>query len=129
MARIAGTNLPKEKRIEIALTYIFGIGKKLSNDILKNTGVDPNKRTHELSEEEVNKLRNVIEKSYKVEGDLRREIAFNIKRFKEIKSYRGSRHAKGLPSRGQRTKTNTRTVRGNVRRTAASGKKAIAQKT
>ncbi len=129
MARIAGTNLPKEKRIEISLTYIFGIGKSLSNSILKNTGINPNKRTHELSEEEINKLRNVIEKTYRVEGDLRREIAFNIKRFKEIKSYRGSRHAKGLPTRGQRTKTNTRTVRGNIRRTAVSGKKASAQKT
>lgn len=129
MARIAGINLQKEKRIEIALTYIFGIGKTLSSEILKNTGIDPNKRTHQLSEDEINKLRSVIEKNYKVEGDLRREVSFNIKRYKEIKSYRGSRHAKGLPARGQRTKTNTRTVRGNTRRTAASGRKQAAQKT
>ncbi len=129
MARIAGINLQKEKRIEIALTYIFGIGKTLSNEILKNTGIDPTKRTHELSEDEINKLRSVIEKNYKVEGDLRREISFNVKRYKEIKSYRGSRHAKGLPARGQRTKTNSRTVRGNTRRTAASGKKQTTQKT
>ncbi len=129
MPRIAGVNLPKEKRIEIALTYIFGIGRSLSNKILKEAKVDPDKRVYDLTEEDIVRLRNIIEKNYKVEGDLRREIAFNIKRYKEIKCYRGLRHIKGLPVRGQRTKTNTRTVRGNKRRTAGSGKKPPAQKT
>lgn len=127
--RIAGVTIPNEKRVEIALTYIFGIGQSKANDILKITKVDPNTRVKNLSEEDVNKLRVVIEKQYKVEGDLKREIIGNIKRLKEINSYRGSRHSKNLPARGQRTKTNSRTVRGNVRRTATSGKKLSAQKT
>ncbi len=129
MARIAGVNLPRNKRIEYGLTYLFGIGLPLSQKILKDTGIDFNTRTEDLSEEQTNKLREYIEKRYRVEGDLRRDILLNVKRLKEIGSYRGSRHAKHLPARGQRTKTNTRTVRGNVRRTMGSGRKASAQKT
>ncbi|MFH0891313.1 MAG: 30S ribosomal protein S13 [Candidatus Falkowbacteria bacterium] len=127
--RIAGVTIPNEKRVEIALTYIFGIGRTQSNLILKSSGIDKNKRVKELSEEEVNKLRVMIEKEYRVEGDLKREIMGNIKRLKEIGSYRGLRHARNLPVRGQRTKTNSRTVRGNKRQTAVSGKKMAAQKT
>ncbi len=129
MARIAGVNLPNDKRIEIGLTYIFGIGRSLSNKILKEVEINPDTRVKDLSEEQVNKLRQKIEKEYKVEGDLKREIIGNIKRLKEIGSYRGSRHAKNLPVRGQRTRRNTRTVRGNVRRTIGSGRKPAAQKT
>jgi small subunit ribosomal protein S13 len=129
MARIAGVNIPSEKRIEIALTYIYGIGGVLSKKILKETGVNPDKRASELTSEEVNKLRNEIEKEYKVEGELRRIFVFNIKRLKEINCYRGTRHIKGLPARGQRTKTNTRTVRGNVRRTMGSGRRKSSEKT
>ena len=122
MARIAGVDLPRDKRIEIGLTYIFGIGRPTSNAILKAAGIDPNKRVHELSEEEIQKLRDQIDGSYKVEGDLRREIALNIKRLIEIGSYRGVRHRKGLPVRGQRSKTNARTRKG-PRRTVAGKKK------
>ncbi len=129
MARIAGVNIPSEKRIETALTYIYGIGGVLSKKILKETGVNSDKRASELTNEEVNKLRNEIEKSYKVEGELRRIFVFNIKRLKEINCYRGTRHIKGLPARGQRTKTNTRTVRGNVRRTMGSGRRKSSEKT
>lgn len=129
MARIAGITLPKEKRVEIALTYIYGIGLTTSQNILKHTSVNPDTRTKDLTDDEVNRLREMIEKQHKVEGDLRREVLGNIKRLKEIGSYRGSRHAKHLPARGQRTKTNTRTVRGNVRRTMGSGRKIAAQKT
>ncbi len=129
MARIAGVNLPKNKRVEIALTYLYGIGLPLSQKILKVTEIDPNIRTDDLKEDQVNRLREVIEKNYRVEGDLRREILMNIKRLKEIGAYRGDRHAKNLPVRGQRTKTNTRTVRGNVRKTMGSGRKPAAQKT
>ncbi|MBT4277878.1 30S ribosomal protein S13 [Candidatus Falkowbacteria bacterium] len=129
MARIAGINLPKEKRVEIALTYIYGIGRVLSNKVLEEAGVDPSIRVHALSEEDENKLRVIIEKKYNVEGDLRRDISFNIKRYKEIRCFRGTRHAKGLPARGQRTKTNNRTLRGNKRSTMGSGRKMAAQKT
>lgn len=129
VVKISGLVVPPNKRIEIALTYLFGIGLTLSKNVLKKTGIDPDTRTKDLTEEEVNKLRNVIEKEYRVEGDLRREISGNIKRLREIGSYRGMRHAKGLPARGQRTKTNSRTVRGNVRRTAGSGRKETGQKT
>ncbi|PIY96538.1 MAG: 30S ribosomal protein S13 [Candidatus Kerfeldbacteria bacterium CG_4_10_14_0_8_um_filter_42_10] len=129
MARIAGVTLPNEKRIEIALTYIFGIGINLSHKILKDTKVNPDTRTKDLTPEEVNGLREAIEKNYKVEGELKREILTNIKRLKEIGSYRGSRHAKNLPVRGQKTKTNSRTVRGNVRKTVGSGRKPSDQKT
>jgi small subunit ribosomal protein S13 len=125
MARIAGVNLPAEKRIEAALPYIYGIGPSLSRKILNITGVDPNKRTKDLTEQDVAKLREVIEKQYKVEGSLRQQILMDIKRLKEIGSYRGLRHIKGLPARGQRTKTNSRTIRGNVRRTAGSGKRKV----
>jgi len=126
MARIAGVNIPDNKRIEIALTYVYGIGRTLSNQILKEAKVDSNKRTSQLSDEELNSLRKTIdEKKYRLEGDLRREIMMNVKRLKEIGSYRGSRHMKGLPVRGQQTKTNSRTIRGNVRRTMASGKRKM----
>ena len=127
--RIAGTILPNDKRVEISLTYIFGIGRSLSNKILAQTQVDPNIRVKDLSEEQSNALRAIIEKENRVEGDLKREIIGNIKRLKEVNSYRGSRHAKGLPARGQRSKTNNRTVRGNVRRTMGSGRSTSAEKT
>ncbi len=129
MARIAGINLPPEKRVEIGLTYIFGIGHTLSDKILEVAQINPNTKIKDLSEQEVNKLREIIEKNYKVEGELKREVLMNIKRLKEIDSYRGSRHAKKLPVRGQRTKTNSRTVRGNVRKTMGSGRKPSTQKT
>jgi small subunit ribosomal protein S13 len=112
MARIAGVDLPRDKRVEIALTYIFGIGKPTSQKILTQTGVNPDTRIKNLTEEEINRLREVIEKSLKVEGDLRREIALNIKRLIEIGCYRGLRHRRGMPVRGQRTKTNARTRKG-----------------
>lgn len=128
MARIAGVNLPPNKRTVIGLTYIFGIGKTTSEKILKEAGVNGETRVKDLTDEEVNKLRSVIEKSNKVEGDLKREVLMNVKRLKEINSYRGDRHNKRLPLRGQRTKTNSRTVRGNVRRTMGSGKTKL-QKT
>jgi small subunit ribosomal protein S13 len=128
-ARIAGVTLPQNKRIEISLTYIYGIGLTTAKKILTQTNIDPNKRTQELKEEEVNKLRDIIEKEHKVEGELKRETLMNIKRLKEIGSYRGHRHAKNLPVRGQRTKTNSRTVRGNVRRTMGSGRRPSAEKT
>jgi small subunit ribosomal protein S13 len=128
MARIAGINLPKEKRIEIGLTYIYGIGRTQSNEILKQAQVDPNIRVKDLSESDENKLREIIEKGHKVEGELKREVLSNIKRLKEIGSYRGSRHHKRLPARGQRTKTNSRTVRGNTRKTMGSGRKSVDKK-
>ena len=129
MARIAGVEIPQNKHIWIALTYIYGIGQSLSSKILKEAGIDFQKKTKELTEHEVAKLREIIEKKYRVEGELRRAKMLDIKRLKEIGSYRGTRHAKGLPTRGQRTKTNSRTVRGNVRRTAGSGKRSSAEKT
>ena len=129
MARIAGVNIPNEKRIEASLPYIYGIGLSLSKKILAAVGVNPDKRTKDLTEAEVNRLREYIEKNYKVEGSLRQQILLNIKRMKEIGCYRGLRHIKGLPVRGQRTKTNSRTRRGNVRKTAGSGRKASAEKT
>ncbi|MBL0389382.1 30S ribosomal protein S13 [Tumebacillus sp. ITR2] len=122
MARIAGIDIPRDKRVEISLTYIFGIGRKTANQILEATGVNKDARVKDLSEEEVNKLREYIDKTVKVEGDLRREIALNIKRLIEIGSYRGIRHRRGLPVRGQRTKTNARTRKG-PRRTVAGKKK------
>ncbi len=127
--RISGVTIPNNKRVEIALTYIFGIGRAKSNEILKSAKVSPDTRVSELKEEEVNKLRVIIEKNEKVEGDLRREIIGNIKRLKEIGCYRGLRHTKNLPVRGQRTKTNNRTVRGNVRKSSGSGRRPAAQKT
>ena len=122
MARIAGVDIPNNKRIEIALTYIYGIGRKSANDILAKTGVDPDKRAKDLTEEEVAKLRDEIENSYTVEGDLRRDVALNIKNMVEINCYRGIRHRKGLPVRGQRTKTNARTRKGPAK-TIANKKK------
>ncbi len=128
MARIAGVNLPKDKRVEIGLTYIFGIGRSRSNKILAELKIDKNKRVKDLTDEEVNKLRKAIEK-YNVEGELRTDILNNIKRLKEISSYRGSRHTKSLPARGQSTRRNSRTVRGNKRKTVGTGRKPAAQKT
>ena len=125
MARIAGVTLIPNKRIVIALTYIYGIGKSASEKILKTASVDENIRTKDLSEADVQKIRELVEKQYRVEGDLRRDVLGNIKRLKEIGSYRGSRHAKNLPSRGQRTKSNSRTRRGNVRRTMGSGRRML----
>ncbi|GMA64093.1 30S ribosomal protein S13 [Alicyclobacillus fastidiosus] len=122
MARIAGVDLPRDKRVEVGLTYIYGIGRTTSNQILAETGIDPNRRVNELTEEEVVRLRDEIEKNHKVEGDLRREIAMNIKRLTEIGCFRGIRHRRGLPVRGQRTKTNARTRKG-PRRTVAGKKK------
>jgi small subunit ribosomal protein S13 len=127
--RIAGVTIPNEKRVEIALTYIYGIGKTKSMAILKLAKVNSDTRVKDLNDEQANKLRGLIEKQNKVEGDLKREVFADIKRLKEIGCYRGVRHSKGLPVRGQRTKTNNRTVRGNVRKTAISGKKLSAQKT
>ncbi|MHA0857706.1 30S ribosomal protein S13 [Paenibacillus sp. CMAA1364] len=122
MARIAGVDLPRDKRVEIALTYIFGIGKTTSQKILQETGISSETRVRDLTEDEVSKLRETIDKTVKVEGDLRREISLNIKRLVEIGCYRGVRHRRGLPVRGQRTKTNARTRKG-PRRTVANKKK------
>ncbi len=129
MARIAGVNLPNNKRVEIALTYIQGIGLARAKRIIAETKVNPDIRVKDLNDADTNLLRREIETKYRVEGELHREVLSNIKRLKEIGSYRGSRHSRNLPSRGQRTKTNSRTVRGNVRKTAGSGKKLSAQKT
>ena len=122
MARISGVDLPRDKRVEIALTYIFGIGRKTASDIIAATGVNPDIRVKDLSEEDVAKLRDYIDRNVKVEGDLRRETAFDIKRLIEIGSYRGVRHRKGLPVRGQRSKTNARTRKG-PKKTIANKKK------
>lgn len=124
MPRIAGINIPDNKHISISLTYIYGIGRPLASKILRELKIDPAKKVKDLSEKEVNDLRKTIEGSQKIEGDLRREIVSHIKRLKEIRSWRGMRHAKGLPVRGQKTKKNSRTVRGNVRKTVGSGRKA-----
>jgi small subunit ribosomal protein S13 len=129
MPRIAGVEIPENKKIWIALTYIYGIGRSLSWKILREAKVNPELRAKELKPEEVNKLKEIIEKKYKVEGDLRREKLMNIKRLKDIGCWRGIRHIKGLPVRGQRTRTNTRTVRGNVRKTVGSGRKPPPQPT
>ena len=122
MARIAGIDLPREKRVEIALTYIFGIGRKSANDILKLANVNPDIRVKDLTEDQEAALRDVIDKNYTIEGDLRREVALNIKRLAEIGCYRGMRHRRGLPVRGQRTKTNARTRKG-PKKTIANKKK------
>ena len=129
MPRIAGTNIPEDKRIEIALTYVYGIGLSLSKKILSNLKINSSTRTNKLSNNDIDRLRNEKEKKYKIEGELRQEKMMNIKRLKDISCYRGTRHIKGLPVRGQQTKTNTRTVRGNVRRTVGSGRKKAADKT
>ncbi|HHS96607.1 MAG TPA: 30S ribosomal protein S13 [Chloroflexi bacterium] len=112
MARIAGVDLPRNKRVEIGLTYIYGIGRSRSNEILRKAGVDPNKRVKDLTEAEITRLREIIDREYTVEGDLRREVQMNIKRLIEIGCYRGLRHRMNLPVRGQRTRTNARTKRG-----------------
>ncbi len=122
MARIAGVDLPREKRVEYGLTYIFGIGVSLSRKILKETGINPDTRVKDLTEDEISKLREAIDKDYTVEGDLRRQVALDIKRLMEIGCYRGLRHRKGLPCRGQRTKTNARTRKG-PKKTIANKKK------
>lgn len=122
MLRIAGVNIPDNKRVEISLTYIYGIGRNVSIDILAELKIDKNKRVKDLTEAEQNSIRSFVEKKIKVEGDLKLEVRDNIKRLKEVGCYRGVRHQKGLPVRGQRTKTNNRTVRGNVRRTMGSGR-------
>ena len=122
MARISGVDIPNQKRVEIALTYIYGIGLKSSRDILAQTGINPDTRAKDLTEDEIAKLRDVIENNYTVEGELRREVALNIKRLVEINCYRGIRHRKGLPVRGQRTKTNARTRKG-PKKTIANKKK------
>lgn len=126
MARIAGVELPRERRIDAALTLIYGIGWTLSNKILNEAEIDPSTRVNSLTEDEINRLRTLVEKNYKVEGDLRREIQLDIKRLMDIGSYRGSRHRKNLPVRGQRTSTNARTRRGGykAKRTIAVGRKA-----
>lgn len=123
MARIAGVDLPREKRVEIALTYIFGLGRTTASQVLKKVGVNPDTRVKDLTEDEVTKLRDVIDRDYKVEGDLRREEQMNIKRLIDIGSYRGLRHRRGLPVRGQRTKTNARTRKGPKRAIGAKRKK------
>src|SRR3989344_7769292 len=128
MARIAGVNIPDNKKIEIALSYIYGIGRPMARVIIKKAEIAESKRAKELTPDEVARLRDIIEKSYTVEGALRREILLNIKRLKDTGSYRGSRHSRMLPSRGQRTKTNSRTRRGNVRKTMGSGRRKVEKK-
>ena len=126
MPRIVGVNIPEDKRIEVSLTYIYGIGRSLSNKILNTLKININKKASALDPKDVNDLKELIEKNYKIEGDLRRQIMINIKRLKDVGSWRGSRHIKGLPVKGQRTKTNSRTVRGNTRKTVGSGRKPSA---
>ena len=123
MARIAGTDLPREKRLEVALTYIYGLGNSSSRKILRDSGVHPDVRVKDLTEEEITKLRRTIEGNYRVEGDLKREVSMNIKRLMDIGTYRGLRHRRGLPVRGQRTSTNARTRKGPRRTVGAKGKK------
>jgi len=125
MARIAGVNIPGEKRIVVALTYVYGVGPSTARKVLQQVKVDANLRTKDLTEDQVNAIRLALEKDRRLEGDLRREVLSNIKRLKEISSYRGTRHSRNLPARGQRTKTNSRTVRGNVRKTTGSGRRAL----
>jgi len=122
MARIAGVDLPNNKRTEVALTYIYGIGPTRAQEIIKKSGVDPNTRVHKLTDEEIARLRNIIESDYKIEGELRSEVALNIKRLIDIGSYRGFRHRRGMPVRGQRTRTNARTRKGK-KKTVAGKKK------
>lgn len=128
MARIAGVTIPDNKKVDVALTYIYGIGNTRAKRIIKSANVEAKKDAKDISTEEWVRIRDVIDKGYKVEGDLRREIASHIKRLKDIAAYRGLRHMKGLPVRGQRTRTNSRTRRGNVRRTTTSGKRTVEKK-
>jgi len=129
MIRIAGINIPDNKRIEIALTAVHGVGRARSCEILTTLKIDKDRRAKDLSEDEAQQLREEIEKKYRVEGELKHEVRMNIRRLKDIGCYRGSRHQKGLPVRGQRTKTNNRTVRGNKRVTSGSGRKSTSEKT
>jgi len=129
MPRIAGINIPDQKQIEISLTYIYGIGRPLARKILKEAGISSFLQAKDLTADQINQLKEIIEKKYKIEGELRREVMMSIKRLKDIGSWRGYRHIKGLPVRGQRTRTNTRTVRGNVRKTVGSGRKPPAEPT
>ena len=129
MPRIAGVNIPENKQILIALGYIYGIGRPLAGKILKEANINPSVRAKDLKVEEINRLKEIIEKNYKIEGELRREIMMNIKRLKDILAWRGLRHIKGLPVRGQKTRKNTRTVRGNTRKTVGSGRKPAAEPT
>ncbi|PIR05990.1 30S ribosomal protein S13 [Candidatus Jorgensenbacteria bacterium CG_4_9_14_3_um_filter_38_10] len=126
--RLIGINISDNKRIEIALGYIYGIGQSSAGKILKEASIDVNKRTRDLNAEEVNKIQSILERTYKVEGELRQKIRQNINRLKEIKCYRGLRHLRRLPVRGQRTRTNSRTVRGNVRKTIGSGRRKVGLK-
>lgn len=126
--RIAGVNIPDNKKIPIALSYIYGIGRPLAQSIIKSAHIDKEKRAKDLTPQEINNLRELIEKTHKIEGELRREIILNIKRLQDIGSYKGFRHKRGLPSRGQRTKTNSRTRRGNTRKTMTSGRKKLEKK-
>ena len=127
--RVAGVIIPKEKRVVVSLTYIYGIGPTTAKNILLQTNIDASTRTKDLTREQEDLLRNIIEQKHKTEGDLRREVSSNVKRLKDIKSYRGIRHIRRLPSRGQRTKTNSRTILGNKKNLAISGKKPAEQKT
>ena len=127
MARIAGVDIPRDKRVEVSLRYIYGIGPTLSRQVLAQTGVDPDVKVRDLTEDEVNRLREVIDKQHMVEGDLRREVSFNIKRLTEIGCYRGIRHRRGLPVHGQRTRTNARNKRGS-RKTVAGRRRTVAKK-
>ena len=129
MPRIAGVNIPDNKQIEISLSYIYGIGRPLARKILNQLNIEKTRKASELTVEELNRLKEVIEKNLKVEGELRREIMMNIKRLKDIGAWRGIRHMKGLPVRGQKTRTNTRTVRGNVRKTVGSGRRPAPEST
>ncbi len=123
MPRIAGVNIPDEKQIAISLSYLYGIGPALAVKILKEAGINPTEKTSKVSAQDLAKLKDIIEKTYKVEGELRRVVMMNIKRLKDIGAWRGNRHMRGLPVRGQRTKTNSRTIRGNTRKTVGSGRK------
>ena len=124
MPRVAGVSIPEKKQIQIALTYIYGIGPSLSRKILNETEIELCKKAGELTSEQIKRLKEIIEKNYKIEGELKREKMRNIKRLKDVGCWRGLRHARGLPVRGQTTRTNSRTIRGNVRRTISSGRKA-----
>lgn len=129
MPRIAGINIPENKKIIVSLSYIYGIGQGLAKKIISELKINPSKKASELTNEELRRLRDLVEKKYKIEGELKRIVQSNIKRLKEIGTYRGYRHSRGLPVRGQRTKTNSRTRRGNVRKTVGSGRKRATEKT
>lgn len=129
MARIAGVDLPRDKRVEVSLTYIYGIGRTRSNEILETVGIDPDKRVRDLTESEVSGLRQTIDREYRVEGDLRRQVQQNIRRLKDIRCYRGIRHLRGLPVRGQRTRTNARTRKGPKKTVAGQGRRRGMKKT